>query len=585
MRRICYLLLPCGLLLLQFSLLATQRTKRNVPLQAKRIKLITREFFLGDVVPEFEVSPDLRHVAYVVKRNGSAFITVDGVSGRQYGHFGSSKPIIFSPNGKRIAYAARREGQCFVVVDGIERKARNDEEIADITFSPDSKQLAYRVSIGNKFRIVVGEAEGKEYELGHPGPGGLGGQLPRRFPVFSPDSKHIAYPAHQDGKEFMVLDGLEGKRYAITRIPWFSPNSKRLAYWAVHRNDEFRKESMVVDGNEGRQYDGVNPDYIAFSPDSKHFAYEAHREGKAVIVTDRKEGKEYDYVLLPMHRLLASFSPNSRLLVYLAQRSRKPAYFMVVKDLDPKKEGAEEREGKEYDDVFRLRFSADSRHLIYLAKQKGKWFVVTDGLEGKHHDLISNCFFSPNSRRTLYHVARGYKRVPVPGSGLCGDAPAKPEAPEEQTKEFLVVDGNKWKEYDHVGAPSFSPNSRRVAFVAYSKGKQLVVVDGKEGRHYDEVLVTWEKTADFLSYPYNPYGMANWQWQHFSPDSRHVAYVAKCNGKWRIVVDGVEASSYDHFIEPPRIPTKLVFDSPRSLHAIGVRDGKMFRVEVEIVSR
>jgi hypothetical protein len=65
------------------------------------------------------------------------------------------------------------------------------------------------------------------------------------------------------------------------------------------------------------------------------------------------------------------------------------------------------------------------------------------------------------------------------------------------------------------GSVVFSPNSSRVAYAAERQGKFLMVVDGKEGRLFDDI--------------YNPV---------FSPDSRHVAYVGGQVGSRSALVDG-----------------------------------------------
>jgi hypothetical protein len=52
------------------------------------------------------------------------------------------------------------------------------------------------------------------------------------------------------------------------------------------------------------------------------------------------------------------------------------------------------------------------------------------------------------------------------------------------------VDGKEEKQYDViVNPPIFSPDSKRVAYSATAGNKSFVVVDGKEGRGYDGIVV------------------------------------------------------------------------------------------------
>jgi hypothetical protein len=68
---------------------------------------------------------------------------------------------------------------------------------------------------------------------------------------------------------------------------------------------------------------------------------------------------------------------------------------------------------------------------------------------------------------------------------------------------FVVVDGKEEKKYDNIGGTIFSPDSKRVAYVAGVGDKEFMVVDGKEEKIYDAIVGTI-----------------------FSPDSKRVAYVA-----------------------------------------------------------
>ncbi|MFA4016990.1 MAG: hypothetical protein RUDDFDWM_002102, partial [Candidatus Fervidibacterota bacterium] len=125
----------------------------------------------------------------------------------------------------------------------------------------------------------------------------------------------------------------------------------------------------------------------------KRFAYKAMRGKKRLVVVDGEEGKEYDVVWDLI------FSPDSKRLAYVASRGNK---LLVVVDGE---------EGKEYDEVWGLIFSPDSKHLAYRARRGNKWFVVVDGEEGKEYDGFLRgselVFDSPNS----FHVfaRRGIK--------------------------------------------------------------------------------------------------------------------------------------------------------------------------------
>ena len=67
----------------------------------------------------------------------------------------------------------------------------------------------------------------------------------------------------------------------------------------------------------------------------------------------------------------------------------------------------------------------------------------------------------------------------------------------------------------------------------------------------------------------------------FSPDSRHLAFIADRNGKQMIVVDGMATQPYDFL-------RRLHFDSSSHLRAIGSRTDESFTkvlvgVEIQIL--
>jgi hypothetical protein len=172
-----------------------------------------------------------------------------------------------------------------------------------------------------------------------------------------------------------------------------------------------------------------------------------------------------------------------------------------------------------------LTVSPDSKRVAYGAKRGLKWFNVVDGVKGNEYDDLSGItLFSPDSKHVVYGALRSAWR---------------------HSKEWLVVDGVERKErhYDKIdgGNLAFSPNSKRMAFVALRGDMQFVVVDSVEGKEYDGIA------EGSLS---------------FTPDSKRVAYWARRAKKGMVVVDGVEGKEYDGLLNGSR----LVFDSSGEFH-------------------
>ena len=107
------------------------------------------------------------------------------------------------------------------------------------------------------------------------------------FSLFSPDSEHFAYGAVKDRKGYMVLDGQEGKKYDGISSFLFSSDSKNYVYIATERNG---KQYIVLNDKEGNNYDRVY--FVRFSSDSEYIGYGVKKGNEIWWIADKVE----DYV-------------------------------------------------------------------------------------------------------------------------------------------------------------------------------------------------------------------------------------------------------------------------------------------------
>ena len=105
-----------------------------------------------------------------------------------------------------------------------------------------------------------------------------------------------------------------------------------------------------------------------------------------------------------------------------------------------------------------------------------------------------------------------------------------------------------------------SPDNKRVAYAEKQGDKQFVVVDGKEGKAYDDI-----KIITLI----------------FSPDSKQVAYAAKLGHKWCAVVDGKEGKRYNG-IFTTRGGVSIFFDAADSFHYLARIGEDIYLVEERI---
>jgi len=121
---------------------------------------------------------------------------------------------------------------------------------------------------------------------------------------------------------------------------------------------------------------------------------------------------------------------------------------------------------------------------------------------------------------------------------------------QHEQKQTVVIDGVEGKEYDEVGSVTFSPDFKRVAYVATLGEKQFVVVDGID----------------------KEYGTGS---PIFSPDSKRVSYTARRNDKEVVVIDGIEGKEYDSVGGLVFSPdsTRVAYSAARGQKCLVVVDG------------
>jgi len=104
------------------------------------------EIFDGVDPQSLRFSPDGRRFSYAandLSTGSSWFCVIDGQQRSAFDELGVS--FAFSPDGKPFAYRAKRAGQRFLVVDGESELPVDGIADHSITFSPDSRRLAYVV--------------------------------------------------------------------------------------------------------------------------------------------------------------------------------------------------------------------------------------------------------------------------------------------------------------------------------------------------------------------------------------------------------------------------------------------------------
>lgn len=434
--------------------------------------------------------------------------------------------FVVSPDKRNLLYSQNVDGKVCVVTDGIQGNLYKAIIGASIEFSPDSNRVAYVVRNINKWFYVVDDLEQKEYD-----------KVLKNFSVFSPDSKRIAYGAKTGNKWFAVVDGNEEGPYDNMTTPVFSPDSRRVAYSVYDGNQAF----MVVDGKKGKRYDLVsNP---IFSPNSQRIAYFAKKNDKYLVIIDGMDnGMEYTHILHP-----PVFSPNSKRIAYVVVKDNK--FYPIINGIEGKKYDYESTKSfAGHSGIDSILFSPDSKRFAYMVEDGEHAFMVVDGVEGKKYDYIFNLpVFSPDSRSLAYHARLG-KNFFVIIDGVEGEK-YENNIHGFPSKNVIIPQGMRWN--------IFSPDSKKVAFAVVGKKKVHIILNGKKIGHHEKV----------------PGAVV------YSPDSRRVAYIARDGDREYVVVVGVGKIDYEMV---GLAGSGITFDSNDNFQFVALKYNGVYVVDVKL---
>lgn len=291
-------------------------------------------------VQKFFLTPDASEVGLNVNGNYAV------VNNKYVSEAGASS-VVFNTT-EKLHFAILLLGK--VKVDDVEQK--QFEAISGFQFSDNGKNFAYIVTQSGEQFVVFGKSEERAYQKVD-------------SLVLSPDGKRYAHRVEHEGKQYLVIDG-KPKAYAgsFKRSVLFSPDSSR---WATVFN-----ERVIVDHALDHDRDATGLDIDAnslnFSPDSRHFAYFATKDGSRIVILDGKGlGAYHAIAKVPL------FSADGQSLAYLAQADKDGKWAVYVN-------------GKKVSDVphdpqgrWVLEFSPDSRSIGYAASVDLVWHILLDG--------------------------------------------------------------------------------------------------------------------------------------------------------------------------------------------------------------
>lgn len=468
------------------------------------------EEFLYNLPPatfQIEATSDKRHSFSLARTDDRVRFFWDAQPGEPFDELIPTRAdqlFLWSPNRDRVAYWGHRKPGFFVGIDDVESEAYvGISRSVPPTFSGDGKRVAYGALTDPNIAYLVVDSVMRTDQAIAPVPA-----------LFSPDGTRLAYAGERLAPrpaQWIVVDDAKGPECMIWTAPGalaFSPNSRRFAYVAVLG----KKSRMILDGKESPDYDYVG--LPTFSPDSARFCYIVKDGGRMWLVVDDAAEPKHDGVHEP------TFSADSRRLAYGAVDGKS---YRIVLDGAPGPEFGELHTG--------WRFSDDSVHFAYHGQRRGggflgggrkPWITIRDGTPNSaEFDAVASFpHFSPDGAHLAYAAGRG-------------------------KDWFAVVDDTTSRPYRGLTPPQYSA-SGRLTYVAQEGEKEWhVVVDGEPGPAVESVS-NFDKGSVF-----------------FSPDGHHFAAVVLVGGQERPMVDHELGPSYLGMLRPTLEEGRVVLMAAR----------------------
>lgn len=369
------------------------------------------------------------------------------------------------------------------------------------------------------------------------------------FPTFAPDGSRAAVAVYSvAGRALIVLDGLATETHQQVRIPRFSADGKHVAWaWGDRAKNEQDEWELIVDGKRVKTADWIGDP--CFAPVGDNYAVWTGKDVK-VDSLGAHEGGEY-----------ACNWGNKKASGYTEPPWRDPHW------------------------------SADGKHLGFIAQKPDRFMAVVDGKEHGPYNFASGFTWSPDGKTAAWAAMKGwgemriytpkesygeaYESVGAPALGADG-AMAYVASIRGQTALIFnetVVPGF----YRAMGTPAISPDGKRVVVAANDGAGGEVSrwfldnswMDGAMGADEDEAKLAAAGSKCFMVVDAYKVGGDWWRVVRpcFSPDSQHVAARARSAEGWQVLLDERAGPVYDE-VHAPR------FSADGKLLEFGARRGR-----------
>jgi hypothetical protein len=444
--------------------------------------------------------------------------------------------FLISQSGAHIA-CVTQNGIWHVFLDGAKSRDYRTVDLRQVAFV--GENLVYAAQTGDdKWHMFVNNNPGPAYDS-------------VTSLELSDDNRHYAFIGGQNGgNSVVVADGVPGTPRPGGGLGIHGlviASNGRVAYlgYTLSGRGDPSSESLFVGDQQvspvtspitstfktGAERSDVK---VVFSPDGKKFAYAKPAPGGIAAVIDGKQSIAYDGIGL------IQFSPDSRRAFFVGKKGI--GNFVVIDGQEMPGQGM----------VKNLMFSQDGSRFGYEAYdgQLGFTMVVDGKQSGKFWNLLENSLsFSSDGKHSVYAACTQYGKCQVVEDGTAtavyGLYTFQTRMPPRIVFPLFF----------------FSPDNTRLVYGYPKSDGTAIVINGQEIAH----------------------GI-NFTYRCFSPDSKHFA-LGQWTGKgYGVLVDGKVGPTYDDIVEANANPNIFRFEDTHTLRFLGVKGGSVYRVTIDLGS-
>ena len=366
--------------------------------------------------------------------------------------------------------------------------------VSRVVFSPDGRRVAYVAHQGSQSYPTVGEEVGEAYHYIDP-------------PFFSDDGQHVGFRVGNRVKKdrekwWVLLDGEETHPEDWMGRVTFRPGSDEVVYWAqpgarIADGGFYERKDLIFKcpGKKGKKWRDARALFPpTYSSDGKTVATAASRGGEWYVLLITKRGQKQAKKGYSMINCVA-LSPNGK---DHAVSVLKDSDGLGFGDMPPGMtmmggsfaiEHGKKKYGAGYDSAGVPVFSPDGKHLAYKVLRAGQMGIAIDGDKRAEceHDYVFTPIFHPKGKRIAYVANQGGKIDDYWKMGVEGDWSLKGGENRIISHDLRGKKSEQSEAYLEIRHSTFSPDGDLIAFAARTEEGWRIVVGEKQSEPFDEL--------------------------------------------------------------------------------------------------